>query len=265
MTDGTANRAARRPIRRGIYLLPSIFTMGNVFLGFLAVVSGLDGRFERAALLVFAAGILDALDGRLARMTNTESDFGKEFDSLADVLTFCMVPALLAYLWGLRDFGRIGWLVPLYFVICGATRLARFNIQTKVVDSRYFAGLPTPAAAGTVVAVLFFDPDATWRSWVEIGLLVAMFCVGSLMISTFRYRSLKQLNLKRRRSYRTAVPLAAVLILVAYKPQPVLVSLAILYTLSGPLSWAWGRLRRGRNPGGETAEPETPPEVAAEP
>ena len=253
-------------LRRGIYVLPSLFTMGNIFLGFLAVVSGLHGRFERAALLVFAAGIVDALDGRLARLTNSESDFGREFDSLADVLTFCMVPALLAYLWGLRHLGRIGWLVPLFYVICGATRLARFNIQTKVVDSRYFAGLPTPAAAGTVVAILLFDPYAEWRTWVDVGLLVTVFGVGALMISTFRYRSLKKVNLRRRRSYRLTVPLAAVLILVAYKPQPVLVTLAIVYTLSGPFLWVWGRLRRSRGDGEEPAETEPiPPQEAPSP
>ena len=257
MSETAARPGERRRLRRGIYVLPSLFTMGNVFLGFLAVVSGLDGRFERAALLVFAAGILDALDGRLARLTHSESDFGREFDSLADVLTFCMVPALLAYLWGLRHLGRIGWLVPVFYVICGATRLARFNIQTKVVDSRYFAGLPTPAAAGTVVAMLLFDPYAEWRTWVDVGLLIAVFLVGALMISTFRYRSLKKFNLRRRRSYRLAVPLAAVLILVAYKPQPVLVTLAIVYTLSGPFLWVWGRLRRSRDAG------EPPPEAAS--
>lgn len=253
-------------MRRGIYVIPSMFTMGNIFLGFLAIVYGLDGRFERAALLVFAAGIVDALDGRLARLTNSESDFGREFDSLADVLTFCMVPALLAYLWGLRALGRIGWLVPVFYVICGATRLARFNIQTKVVDSRYFAGLPTPAAAGTVVAILLFDPYAEWRAWVDVGLLVTVFCVGALMISTFRYRSLKKVNLRRRRSYRFTVPLAAILILVAYKPQPVLVSLAIVYTLSGPFFWLWSRVRRSRDEEEGAVDADTPqPQEGASP
>lgn len=227
-----------------MYVLPSLFTMGNIFLGFFALVEGLQGRFDRAALMIFAAAILDALDGSLARLTGSESDFGREFDSLADVLTFCSAPALLAYLWGLHDLDRIGWLVPFFFVVCGATRLARYNIQTRVVDSRYFAGLPTPAAAGTMAAILLFDPEAAWRPWIEIGVLASMFVVGGLMISTFRYRSVKQLNLRRRQSYRLAVPLAAILVLVLYKPKPVLVTLAIAYTASGPLAWLWGRLRR---------------------
>ena len=235
-------------------VLPSLFTMGNIFLGFFALVEGLQGRFDRAALMIFAAAILDALDGALARLTGSESAFGREFDSLADVLTFCSAPALLTYLWGLRDLDRIGWLVPFFFVVCGATRLARFNIQTRIVDSRYFAGLPTPAAAGTVAAILLFDPEATWRPWVEIGVLVVLFVVGSLMISTFRYRSIKQLNLRRRQSYRIAVPLAAVLVLVLYKPKPVLVTLAIAYTASGPLAWTWGRLRRSPSRSTESLE-----------
>src|SRR5690349_12758670 len=146
-----AERPRARGIRRGAYLLPSLFTIGNMLLGFYAVVCGLNDRaFGKGALLVFFAAILDSLDGRLARMTGTESDFGKEYDSLADVITFGAAPALLTYLWGIRDLAREAWLIPVFFMVCTATRLARFNVQTRVVDSRYFVGLPTPAAAGTI-------------------------------------------------------------------------------------------------------------------
>ena len=240
-------RGARQRLRRGIYLLPSLFTTGNIFLGFYAVVRGLRGDFGHAALLVFAAAMLDAIDGRIARMTGTESDFGRELDSLADVLTFGMAPALLAFLWGLNEFPRVGWLVPLFFVVCGATRLARFNVQTKVADKRYFAGLPIPAAAGTVTAVLFFDPERDWRTWMAVFLLVLMACVAFLMVSTFRYRSFKQVDLGRRRSYRAVLLPAIILLLIAWKPQIVLATLALAYAASGPLEWLVGRVRGSRS------------------
>jgi CDP-diacylglycerol--serine O-phosphatidyltransferase len=228
--------------------LPSLFTMGNIFLGFWAVVRGLRGDFGHAALAIFGAAFLDALDGRIARMTGTESEFGEEFDSLADVITFCMAPALLAFLWGLHEFPRVGWLVPLFFLVCGATRLARFNVQTKVIDKRYFAGLPTPAAAGAVLTVLFFDPERDFRTWIALFLLVLMVAVGVLMVSTFRYRSFKQVDLRRRRSYRFLLVPVAVVLLIAWKPQVVLVTLALAYTVSGPLEWAILRLRGSRGP-----------------
>jgi CDP-diacylglycerol---serine O-phosphatidyltransferase len=253
-------RAARERLRRGIYLLPSLFTTGNIFLGFWAVIRGLRGDFGHAALAIFAAALLDAIDGRIARMTGTESEFGKELDSLADVLTFGMAPALLAFLWGLHEFPRIGWLIPLFFVVCGATRLARFNVQTKVVDKRYFAGLPIPAAAGTVTAVMFFDPERDWRTWMAVFLLVVMASVAFLMVSTFRYRSFKQLDLRRRRSYRAALFPALILLLIAWKPQIVLATLALTYTVSAPLEWVFGRLR-GR--GGH--EPPAPAATADQP
>lgn len=254
-----------RRLRRGIYLLPSLFTMGNIFLGFWAVIQGLRGNFGPAALAVAAAGVLDTIDGRIARMTGTESEFGKELDSLADVLTFGSAPALLAFLWGLHEFPRVGWLVPLFFVVCCATRLARFNVQTKVVDSRYFAGLPTPAAAAAVVSVLFFDPDRDWRTWMAGSLMVVMVLVALLMVSTFRYRSSKQVDLRRRRSYRTVLVPLAVLLLIVWRPQIVLLVLALAYAASGPLEWLFHRMRgpRGAAAGAQSAavagQPPPPP------
>ena len=266
--------ARRRRLRRGIYLLPSAFTMGNIFLGFWAIVLGLRGRFDVAALAVAGAAVLDGIDGRIARLTNTESDFGREFDSLADVITFGVTPALLAFLWGLQEFPRLGWLVPLFFVVCGATRLARFNVQTKVHDKRFFAGLPIPAAAGTVGSVLFFDPDRDWRTWMAVGLLVAMALIGFLMVSTIRYRSFKQLDLRRRRSYRLLLLFGVVLLLLAWKPHEALVVLAITYTASGPVEWAISRLRGSRRPpegdagappNVETSRADAPPSSAEPP
>ena len=238
-------RTRRRRVdgRRRAYLLPSLFTVANMLLGFYAVVLGLRGRFGLAASLVFAAAVLDSLDGRIARMTGTESDFGREYDSLADLVTFGMAPALLSYLWGLTELGRVGWLAPLFFLVCAATRLARFNVQTRKVDGRYFVGLPSPAAAGGVASLLFVAPDHEWKPWLNLLLLGVLLTLALLMVSTFRYPTFKQLDLRRGWSYRVVLPIAAILLLAAYNPPAFLVSASALYAASGPWLWLRGKLR----------------------
>ena len=234
-------------LRRGAYLLPSLFTIGNVLLGFYAIVCGLNGDFQRAALVVFIAAITDSLDGRIARMTGTETEFGKEFDSLADVITFGVAPALLAYEWGIKDLAPRAWLLALFYVVTTASRLARFNVQQlKAADSRYFVGLPAPAAAIAICSLLFFAPDPDWRDW-ALGLMaVSLVLIGGLMVSTFRYTSFKKLDLRRRWSYRVALPLAAIVGVVVYLPQATFMAIAVLYTVSGPASFVWNRLLRHR-------------------
>jgi len=243
----------RRRLRRGVYLLPSLFTLGNMLLGFYAVIlgfrayqTGADGLFVRAALLIFVAAVLDGLDGRVARMVGTESDFGKEYDSLADAITFGVAPAFLTFFWGLHDLGRIGWLVPAFFMVCCVTRLARFNVQTKIVDSRFFVGLPTPAAACAICSILFFAPDLealqVYATWLVMFSLVI---IGTLMVSTFRYRSFKKFDLKKRWSYRALIPVAAVILVTGIYPTAFFLTVAILYTVSGPVGWTWGRMRSG--------------------
>jgi len=271
----TARRQLPRRVRRGAYLLPSLITIGNILLGFYAIVlglrqaglflrdpdaQGLRAGFDIAALLVFTAAILDTLDGKLARALGTESEFGKEYDSLADVFTFGAVPALLTYLWGLSEWGRVGWLVPFFYLVCTATRLARFNVQHKVVDARYFVGLPTPAAAGSVCSILFFAPHSEWRTWMQLLALVATMLIGALMVSTFRYRSLKGLDLRKRWSYRAFVPIAAVILVLAFEPRATFLAITWLYTVSGPLVYLWGKLRpRGPRDGDSTLPPQPPP------
>jgi CDP-diacylglycerol--serine O-phosphatidyltransferase len=235
-------------LKRGAYLLPSLFTIANMLLGFYAVVCGLRGEFRLAALLVFAAAIVDTFDGLIARLTGTESEFGKEYDSLADVVTFGAVPALLTYLWGLADFHRDAWLLSAFFMVCTATRLARFNVQHKVVDKRWFVGLPTPAAAGTICSMLFWAPDAEWRPWMEGLVAVSLLVLGLLMVSTFRYRSVKGADPRQRMSYRVAVPIAAILLVLYYAPYAFFLTFAVLYALSGPAVWLWGRIFRRSGP-----------------
>lgn len=231
-------------LRRGGYLLPSAFTVGNILLGFYSVVRAGRGDFTVAALLVFGAAFLDSLDGRIARMTGTESEFGREYDSLADVLTFGAAPAWLTYFWQLRYLGRIGWLLPLFFVVCAATRLARFNVQTKIVDSRYFVGLPVPAAAGAICAFILLHPEPPESGWITLLLGSSLVGLGVLMVSTFRYPSFKKVDLRQPWSYRWVLPLAAVLLVIAYHPPAWLLVLSASYALAGPLGWVGGRIRR---------------------
>ncbi|MEM6795159.1 MAG: CDP-diacylglycerol--serine O-phosphatidyltransferase [Acidobacteriota bacterium] len=259
MTSISPNPPVRKGIRRGAYLLPSLFTMGNIILGFYAVVLGIDGQFERAGWMIFFAGILDGLDGRIARLTHTESEFGKEFDSLADVLTFGAAPAYLAFLWGLQDFGRIGWLLPVFFLLCTSVRLARFNVQAKTTDSRSFVGLPSPAAAAAIVALLWtLEPIArnTSERWPQIFMAVSLVVVGSLMISTFRYPSLKRINLRARLSYRAAMGIGVTLLVLTLRPQTFFELLAASFAVFGPLNWVWQRIwQRFRRRGDEEIGP----------
>ncbi|HYH46940.1 MAG TPA: CDP-diacylglycerol--serine O-phosphatidyltransferase, partial [Thermoanaerobaculia bacterium] len=274
-------RRSRVPARlqRGAYLLPSLFTVGNILLGFYAIVLGLrsagllagvpagfaapPNHFATAALMVFCAGILDGLDGRLARLIGTESDFGKQYDSLADVFTFGVAPALLTYLWGLHEWGRVGWLVPFFYLVCCTTRLARFNVQHKVVDSRFFVGLPAPAAAASICSILFFAPSSSapisddWKTWTQVLVLCALLLIGVLMVSTFRYPSGKKFDLRKRWSFRALIPIAAIVLVVYYIPRAIFLTIAMLYTLYPVVLWLIGRLR-GANRPDDTPPPPAP-------
>lgn len=248
--------------RRAAFLLPSAFTIGNILLGFFAVILALRGRFLWAAVSMLIAGVVDNLDGRIARMTGTESDFGREFDSLADVITFGAAPALVAHLWGLSVWSRLGWLVPLYFVVCCAMRLARFNVQTVRADKRYFVGLPCPAAGGGIACILLVVPHAEGRRWLLLAMAGALALLGSLMVSTFRYWSFKSLDFRRPHSYRMALPLAAIILLLAFYPEAFLPVMAMAYALSGPVLWLANRAGLGR-PSAPPPAPSTPGSAAS--
>ncbi len=237
--------AGRRKLRRGIYLLPTAFTTGNLCCGFFSLIESSRERYEIAAILIIAAGVLDGLDGRIARLTGTTSEFGVEFDSMADISSFGIAPAFLAYEWALQPFHRVGWLVAFLFVACAATRLARFNIQHGSSDKRYFAGLPSPAAAGAIASVAFAFPEPpALLGWsVLIGVLVVS--AALLMVSHIRYRSFKSLDLKSPRSYLSVLAIVLVLVAVLVHPRSLMV-IAALYLLWGPSSWFVGWLTRGR-------------------
>ena len=234
----------RERLSRGVFILPTLFTVGNLFCGYLSIWASIRGTFERAAALVIVAAVLDALDGRIARLTNSTSQFGEEYDSLADLVSFGVAPAVLAYSWGLADFSRLGWMASFLFVVCGSMRLARFNIQTKVTDKRYFVGLPIPAAAATIVTLVLATPDKLVdRGWMT-GLLALTIIVSYLMISTIRYRSFKDLDLRRRRPAWILPVIAAIFVVIGFEPRVSLLAIALAFAASGPAAKLASLLRR---------------------
>jgi len=239
-------RVDKARMRRGAYLLPSLLTLGNLFCGYACVIFALRHNFEQAAMFIGFAIVLDMLDGRVARMTGTSSAFGVEFDSLADMVSFGMAPAVLCFAWGLKGFEQAGWAATFVFASAAAIRLARFNIQTNVpgVDKRYFVGMPSPAAAGVPAATVFAYPTFV-AGWPYNLLALPMVLVPAfLMVSTVRYRSFKSFDLGTRRSYRGLLIMSLVIAAIVTHPQITLVVVAYSYLASGLIGWAWARLAR---------------------
>ena len=241
-------RTPRRQLQRGIYVLPSLLTTGNLFAGFYSIVSALHGDYREAAIALGIAFVLDGLDGRIARLTNTQSEFGKIYDSLADVLTFGAAPAVLLLSWGLWDLGRVGWLTSFFFLVCAAIRLARFSVHVGETDRRFFVGLPTPAAACLFASVVFFWPTEISALVLQRALLAAVIGVSLCMVSKIRYRSFKDFDLRRRQPYSVIVVLATVIALIALDPERVLLLIAVAYVVSGPVERAIVRLGLTNSP-----------------
>jgi CDP-diacylglycerol---serine O-phosphatidyltransferase len=246
----------RRRFRRGVYLLPSLFTVGNMFCGYACVAYAMRGELELAAPFIGIAVILDMLDGRIARLTGTTSAFGREFDSLADVVSFGMAPALLMFRWGLEPLGRLGWAAGFVFVSAGAIRLARFNIQTST-DKRYFVGMPIPAAAAVPAATVYMYPYGLHDYATALPALALMLVPAVLMVSTIKFRSFKTIDLQARRSYKVLLAVAIAYFAITTHPRWSLVVIAYGYLLSAFVELAWVRLRR--KPVDEVAGPAAPP------
>jgi CDP-diacylglycerol--serine O-phosphatidyltransferase len=233
-------------LRRGIYLLPTLFTVGNIFCGYWSLIQTYRGALELGAVLIVVAVVLDGLDGRIARLTGTTSDFGVEFDSLADMVSFGVAPALLAYHWALAPLGRVGWLIAFVYVVCAATRLARFNLQGAGGDRRFFAGLPSPSAAGVLAALIFAFPQPAEARWLSVLIAVLVAALGLLMTSRLRYYAFKDFDLRNRRSYVYVLPLAGVLVAIAVYPKGTLLLVGTAYLLSAPTYYLWSLLSRMR-------------------
>lgn len=233
--DANKNGAVERKRRRGIYLLPNLFTTAGLFAGFYAIISAITGKFEYAAVAIFVAMIMDSIDGRLARMTNTQSDFGKEYDSLADMVSFGLAPALVMFEWALSSLGKLGWLAAFVYTAGAALRLARFNTQVGTACKRYFQGLASPAAAACVAGMVWVGDDFGWQGEdVAIFAFAVTILSGALMVSNIRYRSFKDLDLKGRVPFVEMLLVVLVFVLISIDPPRVLFLVFLLYALSGP-------------------------------
>lgn len=231
----------RKVRRRGIYLLPNMLTLGALFSGFYAIIAGMSGNFNEAGWAILIAGILDGLDGRIARLTNTQSAFGAQFDSLSDMVSFGVAPALIMFSWAFAPLGRLGWAASFIYMSCAALRLARFNVQLGTVDKRFFVGLQSPLAAGVVT----FLPWVGYKYGLEITPLLAYLCailtvfIGFLMISNYNYSSFKELQFKGTVPYMVFVFVVIMLVVVAQNPHEVLLTMSVVYALSGPVMWLY--------------------------
>jgi len=240
-------RIEREGMRKGIYILPNLFTAGSLFAGFYCMVSTVNGDYKTAALWILASSIFDGLDGKVARLTGTASKFGVEFDSLADVVSFGAAPGLLMYCWALKPFGRLGWLAGFLFLACAALRLARFNVQVETVESKRFVGLPTPAAASMVSATVLLFYYMGWpSSYIKLAILVLIYFLALLMVSNVRYNSFKDPGFIKRQPFAFLVLAILLLIVIAAEPYVMLFTIFICYILSGPVGFVmtWPRRRR---------------------
>ena len=236
-----AQRLARVPLRKGVYILPNLITTAGLFCGFYSIIASLRGEFLIAAIAIMAANVFDALDGRVARLTNTTSRFGIEYDSLCDLVAFGVAPGILVYTWALAPWDSFGWLAASLYVTCGALRLARFNVQFDNVEKRHFKGLPIPAAAevvaSTVMLYYFFGGEgATYRHWI---VLVLVYALAGLMVSNVRYFSFKEIDIHRRQPFWVLVLIIFTLKLFIAEPQICLFTTFFLYAISGPARSAW--------------------------
>ena len=236
----------RRP-RRGVLLLPSMFTVANMFCGWACIVYSMRGDFMVAAPFIGFATVLDLLDGRIARATGSASDFGVEFDSLADIISYGVAPATLVFAWSLEPLGQLGWAVAFLWLTAAAVRLARFNVQTKGCDTRYFVGMPSPAAAGVPAATVYALPAGFVEPFNIVGALIVMVVPAALMVSRVRFRSFNFLIPGRQRSYMTPLIIAGVIGAIAAAPQIGLVALAYSYLISGLVGHVINRGRTVRN------------------
>ncbi|WP_188150241.1 CDP-diacylglycerol--serine O-phosphatidyltransferase [Teredinibacter waterburyi] len=229
--------------RKGVYLLPNLVTTGALFGGFFAIVSAMNDNFANAAMAIFAAQILDGFDGRVARMTNTTSAFGTEYDSLSDMVSFGLAPAIALFSWGLEPLGKFGWAAAFVYVTCAALRLARFNTQTATEDKRYFTGLASPPAATLMASGVWMGSELDMTPQLSVAAALVTIFVGLMMVSNFRYQSFKGLDDNHRVPFVSMFIVLMVFIVITIDPPKVLFLLAFTYAASGPVGWMWSAWR----------------------
>jgi len=238
----------QRPRRKGIYILPNLFTLAALFGGFYAIVMAMNGRFEQAAIGVFCAMVLDSLDGRVARMTHTQSTFGEQMDSLSDMVSFGAAPALVVYEWALKDLGKLGWVAAFVYCAAAALRLARFNTNLTVVDKRFFQGLPSPAAAAIVMGFIWVLDDAGLRGfreghWLDWTAFCVTLYAGLTMVTNVPFYSFKDVSFKRTVPFIVIVAIALGIAVISFHPPSVLFGLFVAYGLSGYGVYIWKRMK----------------------
>ncbi|MGM0633899.1 MAG: CDP-diacylglycerol--serine O-phosphatidyltransferase [Pseudomonadota bacterium] len=249
----------RKVRRKGIYLLPNLLTLGALFAGFYAIIAGMNGNFNAAGWAILIAAVLDGLDGRVARLTNTQSAFGAQFDSLADMVSFGVAPALIVFSWALSSLGNPGWAASFIFISCAALRLARFNVQLGTVDKRFFVGLQSPVAAGLVTFMVWvghrYEVDPA--GWIAVSAAVLTAFTGLLMISNYRYYSFKEVHFKGTVPYVVFLLAVVLLVVIAQNPHEVLLGMCVLYVISGPAISLYRLSRRRGGPSPEGPESES--------
>ncbi|MBU2497955.1 MAG: CDP-diacylglycerol--serine O-phosphatidyltransferase [Proteobacteria bacterium] len=231
--------------RRGIYILPNLFTSASLFGGFYAIIAAIQGRYEAAAMAIIISSVLDGIDGRVARFTRTTSHFGVEYDSLSDLIAFGVAPGVLAFQWALEPFGRLGWLAAFMYVICGALRLARFNVQKIIEDPHFFKGLPIPAAACFIASLILFAhalggiPENR-----SVIIIIMIYFLSFLMVSTIKFYSFKGFDIRNRRPFHVLVSIILICLVIAYKPTIMIFLIMFTYVLSGPTMGLYRLYRR---------------------
>jgi len=232
-------------VRRGVYLLPNLLTTGGLFAGFYSIVATMNGNYLLAGWFVLIAAVFDGLDGKVARMTGTTSRFGVEYDSLADLVAFGVAPGLMMYAWALKPFGKLGWLAAFLYVVCGALRLARFNVQITTVESKRFVGLPIPAAAGMSASlVIFFHHMGGTGTIKKVSVLLLIYVLAALMVSNIRYYAFKDPELVRRQPFGFLVLAIIFIIVIVAQPEIMLFTIACAYVASGPIGSLIARFRK---------------------
>ncbi len=249
-TEVTSEAVVVRKRRKGIYILPNLFTLAGLFGGFYAIVMAINGRFDLAAIGIFCAMVLDSLDGRVARMTNTQSAFGEQMDSLSDMVSFGAAPALIAYVWALKDLGRWGWIAAFVYCACAALRLARFNVNTGVVDKRYFQGLPSPAAAALIAGFIwlmtefgFKGADALWGVAIPWITFVLALYAGLTMVTNVPFYSFKDVQMKKSVPFVVIVLIALGIAAINIDPPTVVFGVFVAYGLSGYVIYIWRKVK----------------------
>ena len=248
-------------VRKRIYILPNLLTTGNLFAGFVSIVSTIDGEYEKAAIAILISWVFDILDGKVARLSKTSSRFGIEYDSLADLVAFGVAPGLLVYMWALTELDRLGWLAAFAFVACGALRLARFNTMATTEAKQYFLGLPIPGAAGMIASlVLFLHPHYPQpQGNISVILMLATFLLSALMVSNIRYSAFKELDFIKTKPIRATFIVVMLIVIIAAKPRLIIFAGLVSYVLSGPSLWLRRALSMARSSSHEEKEEKPTP------